>query len=326
MGEDVNDIMVSIACLTFNHEQYIREALDSFIMQKTDFVYEIIVSDGGSQDNTRKIVEEYQNKYSGKIWTIFPDVDPGAALCFDLLLRSCKGKYIAICEGDDYWSVPDKLQKQADFLEEHEDFGLVHTELDILFQENKLIQKNINCIDKMDNGRTLSKEELLEAILTGTYVVRTPSVMLRKELLLQVIDGDKFLFGNNFLMGDTPLWVELSRITKFFYLDESTAVYRKNFGSMSRQINLKKKLRFKLSSAELRMYFCLKYNFSSSFEDRVRTFYKRSLFFYSVFDQGYQPMFDNVKQKWLFSLIVQNSLLRMVGKGVVRILSFFKKV
>lgn len=315
--KETEEILVSIACLTFNHEKYIEEALDSFIMQKVDFNYEIVVFDGGSSDNNRSLIQEYQRKYPNLIRSIFPGKDPGVMASSSLLFQACCGEYIAICDGDDYWSDPFKLQKQVDYLESHKDYGLVHTELDVLLQESQIIQHNINNINKIKWNLNLTSQELFEAILTGQYIIYTPTVLLRRDLYTQVVEKDKFLFSDCFLMGDTSLWAELSRITKFHYLTDSTSVYRKNFGSVSRQIDIKNKLRFKLSGAELRMYFCLKYGFSSNVGKKIKSFYKRTLFLYSVFVPDYVPMFPEIKLNHMFLFFVRNSFFRMLGRKMV---------
>lgn len=118
------DILVSIVCITYNHEPYLRKTLEGFLMQTTDFPYEIVLAEDRSTDGTRKICEEYKAKYPEKINYIYRDHNVGyneneyEAMC------SAKGKYIAYCEGDDYWTDPLKLQKQVDFLESHPDYSV----------------------------------------------------------------------------------------------------------------------------------------------------------------------------------------------------------
>lgn len=124
MASDKSNILVSIVCITYNHEPYLRQALDSFLMQKTSFAYEIVLAEDCSTDGTRKICEEYAEKYPDIIHYIYRDHNVGyneneyEAMC------AAKGKYIAYCEGDDNWTIPDKLQKQVDFLESHPDYSV----------------------------------------------------------------------------------------------------------------------------------------------------------------------------------------------------------
>lgn len=124
MVSDKSYILVSIVCITYNHEPYLRQALDGFLMQKTSFAYEIILAEDCSTDGTRKICEEYAAKYPDIIHYIYRDHNVGyneneyEAMC------AAKGKYIAYCEGDDYWTILDKLQKQVDFLESHPEYSV----------------------------------------------------------------------------------------------------------------------------------------------------------------------------------------------------------
>jgi len=116
--------VVSIVCITYNHEPYLRKALDGFLMQKISFPLEIILAEDCSTDGTRKICEEYAAKYPDKIKYIYRDHNVGyneneyEAMC------AATGKYIAYCEGDDYWTDSNKLQKQIDFLESHLDYSV----------------------------------------------------------------------------------------------------------------------------------------------------------------------------------------------------------
>ena len=111
-------ILVSINCITYNQEEYVADAIEGFLMQKTDFDYEILIGEDCSTDNTRKIVEEYAAKYPDKIRLITSERNVGCRKKFtEGFSSNSKGKYIAECEGDDYWIDPYKLQKQVDYLE-----------------------------------------------------------------------------------------------------------------------------------------------------------------------------------------------------------------
>lgn len=118
---DRPEIMVSICCVTYNHENYIAEALNGFLMQETTFNYEIIVGEDCSTDNTRAIIEDYITRYPGRIQLVTDDVNVGGIKNQIRTFQPAKGKYIAMCDGDDYWIDPLKLQKQVDFMEAHKD-------------------------------------------------------------------------------------------------------------------------------------------------------------------------------------------------------------
>lgn len=122
MSKGIEYPLVSIYCATYNHEKYIRQALDSFIDQKTTFPYEIIVHDDASTDGTGRILDEYQERYPDLISVIHQSVNQyqqGVKIFFTFIKDIIKGKYVAFCEGDDYWNDQNKLQLQLDYLEKH---------------------------------------------------------------------------------------------------------------------------------------------------------------------------------------------------------------
>lgn len=114
--------LVSICCITYNHAPYIRKCLDGFLMQKVDFPFEIIIGEDCSTDNTRRICEEYADKNPDIINLLPSECNLGAVENERRVMQTAKGKYIAFCEGDDYWTDPLKLQKQVDFLESNSDY------------------------------------------------------------------------------------------------------------------------------------------------------------------------------------------------------------
>lgn len=122
-----NDIMVSIICNAYNHEKYIRDALDSFLMQKTDFAFEVLVHDDASTDKTADIIRQYEQKYPDIIKPIYQTENQYSK---DVDITGCyqypraRGKYIAYCEGDDYWIDSLKLQKQVDAMEQHPELDM----------------------------------------------------------------------------------------------------------------------------------------------------------------------------------------------------------
>ena len=115
---------VSVFMITYNHEKYIAEALDSILMQKTDFDFDIVIGEDCSTDATRRIVLEYSRKYPDKIKLLLHNVNVGFISNMMYVLEACTGKYVAMCEGDDYWTDPFKLQKQVDFLEANNEYML----------------------------------------------------------------------------------------------------------------------------------------------------------------------------------------------------------
>ena len=122
----MEEIVVSVFCLAYNHEKYIRNALEGFVMQKTNFAFEVLIHDDASTDNTAKIIKEYERQYPNIIKPIYQtenQYSKRVKITRDILLPQAKGKYFAWCEGDDYWTVPLKLQKQVDFLSANPEYA-----------------------------------------------------------------------------------------------------------------------------------------------------------------------------------------------------------
>lgn len=117
-----NDLMVSVCCTTYNHKQFIAQTIESFLMQRTNFEFEIIVGDDCSTDGTSAVLETFKKKYPTKIKVLSPTKNMGAHYNTIKTTNTCKGKYIALCDGDDYWTDPYKLQKQVDFLEQNPEY------------------------------------------------------------------------------------------------------------------------------------------------------------------------------------------------------------
>src|SRR5690554_4131282 len=135
----MNNPLVSISCITYNHAPYIRQCLEGFLMQQCDFEYEILIHDDASTDGTSDIIREYQEKYPNIIKPIIQTENQWSQGVRGIMARfnfpRAKGKYIALCEGDDYWTDPLKLQKQVDFLEENENYSFCFHDAIILNQD-----------------------------------------------------------------------------------------------------------------------------------------------------------------------------------------------
>ena len=127
---------VTVVCVTYNQEPYIRQALDGMLMQKTDFAYEILVGDDASTDGTAAIVREYAEKHPDKMTAVLREKNIGAGKNSTDLYGRIRTPYVAVCDGDDYWIDENKLQKQVDFLESHPECGLCLTHLRMIFEES----------------------------------------------------------------------------------------------------------------------------------------------------------------------------------------------
>lgn len=235
MIKSQKDIAVSICCITYNQASYIRKCLDGLIMQKTNFKYEIIIHDDCSTDGTTDIVKEYADKYPDLIVPIIQSVNQyqkgNKRILASYVFPIAKGKYYAICEGDDYWIDPLKIQKQVDFLDLHPDVGMCFTDFDVFFVKSR---KYYHSVLKNYPEKYCSVYETLDKWLLGQYYVGPMTWMVRSKLWkacpkINSIDGTFVQFAHFYAS------------SKVFCLkDETTAVYRCHDGSATHQLTAKK--------------------------------------------------------------------------------------
>lgn len=215
---DQSPLMVTIRCLCYNHEPYIRQCLEGFVMQKTNFRFEAIVHDDASTDGTAAIVREYAEKYPDIIKPILETENQYSK--HDGSLRKVldgkmHGKYIALCEGDDYWIDPLKLQKQVDFLESHPECVMICTRALLYSQIKRKIRGEQFCLNR--NGFLNPKD----VIKRGGLYIPTCSILHRKSLKENYPS-----YCKNSAVGDYPLQIFCALKGKVYYLDEPMVVYR----------------------------------------------------------------------------------------------------
>ncbi|MBC6976855.1 glycosyltransferase [Streptococcus cristatus] len=219
---------VSIICTNYNKGDWVREAIDSFLNQKTNFDFEIIIIDDASTDHSYEIIQEYQNKFPEKVRTFRNEVNLGITKTWKKICREAKGQYIARCDSDDFWVDPLKLQKQVDLLDASIDSLWSNTEFDMVDLDGNLIQKNAfanKALPLID-----SYEEMLVMkgmTMASTWLVDTA---LMQDVSAQISDT---------AVDDTfELQLELFKRTKISFLSDSTTVYRMNLGSDSKPMIL----------------------------------------------------------------------------------------
>lgn len=240
--------LVSIICITYNHEKYIAQAIEGFLLQRTSFAYEILIHDDCSTDNTADIIRSYVESYPGLIKPIFQTVNQyslGKKIT-PIVLPLCKGKYVALCEGDDYWTDPFKLQKQVNFLESNLDFVLsFHNSL--VISENS---RSASYVSNKSQKMICTSEDLAK----GNFIP-TASCLFRNGLFYDFPD-----WFNAFPVGDWPLFLLISQYGKIGFLDEVMGVYRIHSGGLWSSSNqLKNMYRLRSSIPILDEWFGFKY-------------------------------------------------------------------
>lgn len=222
--------LVAIRCITYNHEPYIRDALDGFVMQKTNFPFVAIVHDDASTDGTADIIREYAAKYPDIIKPIYETEnqysrrDGSLSRIMNEACAKTGAKYYALCEGDDYWTDPLKLQKQVDFLEAHTDYSMCFHNCIVHWEDNKFPDKLIS--------EKLEYREYSGAELWNKYVSQTASLMLTRDVysakLYKKAKANPKIGG-----GDWALILGCATCGKIFCIPEVMSVYRRNPGSLT---------------------------------------------------------------------------------------------
>ena len=194
------EIIVSIQCITYNHALYIREALDSFLMQETNFRYEIVVHDDASTDGTADIIREDQEQYPDVIVPILQKENQYSRhVDLNGIIRPyLRGKYIAYCEGDDYWTDPHKLQLQFDYMETHPQCAMyIHNayERDDRDPKERLVERRWS----VPTG-DYTLDDYLAFLTEGQTIGGTATYFVRKDMLVLNKYADKFSFGDFFML------------------------------------------------------------------------------------------------------------------------------
>ena len=228
-------IIVSVLMITYNHENFIREAIDGVLMQKTTFPIELIIGEDCSTDSTRKIVVEYAEKYPDLIRPLLPESNLGMMKNFNKTMEAAKGKYIAICEGDDYWTDPLKLQKQVDILEANENIVAVATNAAVCDFNDNTIQKEKIVVSPDNKDGVYNLHEFFSKGIqypTLTVVFRNREMDFIKS---------KMQYLSNPFLGDWTLWVLLHTLGDFYFINQVTASYRVNPNSVTHTVNAVKR-------------------------------------------------------------------------------------
>jgi len=204
--------MVSVRTSTYQHAPYIKQCIESVLMQKTNFPFELIIGEDFSTDGTREIIFEYARKYPDVIRVVTADYNVGIKANGFRCIRRMRGKYIALCEGDDYWTDPHKLQKQVEFLEKHPGYSFCFHQVKVIYQDDP--DKSFTFPD-VDDTKWYTTEELLK-----TNFVPTNSVVYRirkkDDFPIDIAPGDWYLHLYNAKFG------------KFKFMKQQMSVYRKH--------------------------------------------------------------------------------------------------
>lgn len=290
---------VSICMITYNHEKFIAQAIESIIFQKTDYIFELVIGDDYSTDKTREICKLYKRKYPDLIHLILNEKNLGIGKNFYQTLSACKGKYIAICEGDDFWHNKDKLQLQLKFMEENPDYIFSTTDFRVVINED---YGNITCPRNDFLSGSYDFKEMLKGNLTATN-----TIIFRN---LKPFPAD-FIYCN---VADWPLKLYLLQYGDAFHITEFYSTYRVHNGGIWNGSELKKRDEMTLSSIR---------KVVGSFEDGYKRdmlkLYRKILYVYCVNHKSKERL-KTIKH--LLSLIGSIPLSNINIKALYRLIIF----
>lgn len=229
--------VVSVNMITYNHEPYIRQAIEGVMMQQTDFEFELIIGEDASQDKTREICFEYQKKYPDKIRVLWSEENVNhLGGNGRRVMARCRGEYIALCEGDDYWIDPLKLQKQVDVMRKHPDVGFCFCGAKQYYQAANRFEDwnedNVTYKPGVQQKRLFFIQYLLGMGPKFNYskksfwgFIMTASTLFRKDAY-ELVQKAYDIFNWQLNLGDATLWLALSSMYDGYYLEDQGSIYR----------------------------------------------------------------------------------------------------
>lgn len=261
---DNQEVIVSVSMITYNHELYLNQAIEGVLMQQTNFMFELIIADDNSPDRTESIIKHYiDNHPQGYLIKYFRhENNLGMNENVLFALNRSKGKYIATCDGDDYWIDPYKLQKQVDFLEENSEYGLIHTDFNTFYQSSNLYFLNSHVVYNVDIKGDCALE-YWNLFGKSMATIKTLTVCIRKEIIEDYLLK---LPNNKWTIGDFPMFFFAALHSKIGHIKDPTAVYRtvssgsaSNVGRDYTKLFLQKK-----TYVDIRLFYLTQYNLEVS--------------------------------------------------------------
>lgn len=303
------EIIVSVALVVYNHEKYIRQAIESILMQEVDFKYEIIVGEDKSTDNSRDILLEYNEKYPDKFVLIFHDQNVGGTKnSYDIYMKA-RGKYIASLEGDDYWIDNKKLQKQVDFLENNSDYLGVSHIIEARDLQGNYMSRNPS------SPKIVGKDATIDLFLMGYYFSAVATVY-RNIFLDKSADYTIFYKAHKYV-GDLTLCMLLLDKGKIKVLDETMSVYRSRRAKSENNYNsIRNALQQYSDHIQLlnaiNVHFKYKYDFSREYIERSTTG-----LLYFIKHGGFKSFFNTfktipLKAKIMFYVLLPFNIVKKV--------------
>lgn len=233
----MSECMVSVSCLVYNHEKYLQKCLDGFVKQKTTFSFEVLIHDDASTDNSQQIIRAYAEKHPDIIKPIYQTENQhskGVHIQYAYQFPRVQGKYIAFCEGDDYWTDEYKLQKQFDMMEKHPECSICTHRVQYINEGGDPLDMSLPKVEM--NTQILPGKWLIDYVLSGAdSTFHTSSYFLRAPYYKGVTEPLPFM--TKAPIGDMPRLLHMGSLGDLCYINETMSHYRTNsVGSWTQRI------------------------------------------------------------------------------------------
>lgn len=301
----IMDILVTVYTLVYNHEPYIRQCLEGLVMQKTNFKYECFVHDDASTDESATIIREFAEKYPDIIRPMIEIENQWSKHdgSLDRIIRAnFHGKYIAVCEGDDYWTDPLKLQKQVDYMEVHPECGLIYTDFCVFHQNTQEMER-----DMIKSGRYPHISSFEEHLCKAAYIA-PPSWLYRIDS--KAVEEHKKNKG--FIDGSFSLALEFLKHSVVHYMEDTTCVYRVLDNSASHHTSPYKRYLYAKNVFEEQLYFGTKYDVNPDILKSIRQrFYRKYYAQILSYEDNQQKELLKSESKSFDSSLFSNRVLKV---------------
>ena len=301
--------LVSIFCEAYNHERFLRDCLNGFVMQQTDYPFEVLIHDDASTDNSASIIKEYADQYPDLIFPIFQTENKysqGIGIRNHYQYPRAKGKYIAICEGDDYWTDPLKLQKQVAYMEAHPDCSLCFGNAMVHWEDNDLLPDKP--YSEWANKIYDDKEILWDwRVPTATFLFRRD---VTKSPLFQ-----KFMSDQQMVVDDLPLFLTCAKNGYLYAFSDYFSVYRKHGDSFTMNVDADRRRRLGEMWEKIPVIFGKKYTDISFFYAVIN--FRRGM--KSAINEGNLNLHKSLKKK-IIQLYVHHP-----KSGMIRVMKIIKE-
>ncbi|MDB6059745.1 MAG: hypothetical protein JWO95_3589, partial [Verrucomicrobiales bacterium] len=257
--------LVSVAMITYNHRAYFQKSVEAVMAQRVNFPFEFVIGEDCSTDGTREVAFEMQHRYPNVIRLITSEKNVGSHANAKRVDQACRGKYVAYCEGDDFWNDSTKLAKQVAFLQSRPGYVMVHSHCHrYLVASRRLLTNSLTVPTELDDTKAY------EDILMGRRNPLTVSVMARRDAVQSVLENCPECTDLKWPMGDTQRWLELARLGSVGCIHEPLATTNVLPESAGQSTNPQKRLKFYMAARELHLHYLRKYAVDPELDRRVR--------------------------------------------------------